>query len=256
MDQSLIRKARRRLLDMHYHANVGHLGGNLSCLEILMTLYHDVMTDNDTFILSKGHAAGALYVTMWTRGLLSGDQLCTFHGEGTSLPGHTPANTFPCVPFATGSLGHGLSLACGVALARKLRGESGRVYVLTSDGEWNEGSCWEALSFSVHHKLGNLCIIIDRNGMQGMGPTSEVSGMTLGVNKFSSFGVAYENIYKTSHSLVTRPRNSNSPVIIICNTVKGCGVSFMEDDWKWHYRPMDKEQYEQALSETSAEGQE
>jgi transketolase len=91
--------------------------------------------------------------------------------------------------------------------------------------------------------------------MQGMGPTSEVSGMTLGVNKFSSFGVAYENIYKTSHSLVTRPRNGSSPAIIICNTVKGQGVSFMENDWTWHYKLMNKEQYEQALSETPAEGQ-
>src|ERR1700759_1344632 len=149
----LIERARLRLLEMHYHSKVGHIGGNLSALDILMSLYHYRLGPDDGFVLSKGHAAGALYVTLWSMGLLSDDDLRHFHGEGTRLSGHPPLSGIPEVIFATGSLGHGLSLAAGLALGKKLLKESGRVFCLMSDGEWNEGSCWEALIFLAHQKL-------------------------------------------------------------------------------------------------------
>src|ERR1022692_1737015 len=149
----LLLKAKLRLLQMHYESGVGHIGGNLSCFDILMALYHNVLGPLDRFVLSKGHSAGALYVTLWSLGLLSDDDLKTFHKDGTRLSGHPPFRGIPEILFATGSLGHGLSLAAGLALAKKLKGEKGRLFCLASDGEWNEGSNWEALIFSHQHRL-------------------------------------------------------------------------------------------------------
>ena len=141
-------RAKLRLLEMHYRAGVGHIGGNLSALDILLTLYRDVFGPDDAFVLSKGHAAGALYVALWSLGHLSDTDLETFHKDGTLLSAHPPATGLDDVLFATGSLGHGLPLCCGLALAKKLRSGPGRVFCLTSDGEWNEGSNWEALIFA------------------------------------------------------------------------------------------------------------
>ena len=150
--------ARLRLLRMHYESGVGHIGGNLSCLDLLLILHHRVLLPADQFVLSKGHSAGAYYVTLWTLGKLTEQDLSTFHKDGTRLSGHPPTSGIDDILFATGSLGHGLSLAAGLALAKRLKGEPGRVFCLTSDGEWNEGSCWEALIFAKHHGLDNLTI--------------------------------------------------------------------------------------------------
>lgn len=161
--------AKVRLLRMHYESGVGHIGGNLSCLDLLLTLHHRVLGREDQFILSKGHAAGAYYVTLWTLGKLTDQELSSFHKDGTRLSGHPPPLSVDSILFATGSLGHGLSIAAGLALAKRLQRESGRVFCLTSDGEWNEGSCWEALIFSRHHRLDNLTLMVDLNGLQGFG---------------------------------------------------------------------------------------
>ena len=174
----LSRTTRLRLLKMHYTAGVGHIGGNLSALDTLLFLHHLVMCPDDIFILSKGHAAGALYCTLWTVGVLSDEDLDTFHGEDSRLSGHPPINSIPEIRVATGSLGHGLSIASGISLARKLKGTRGRVFCLCSDGEWQEGSNWEALIFSRHHDLTNLVLLVDVNGLQGYGRTSEVGSMT------------------------------------------------------------------------------
>src|SRR5580704_17718318 len=173
----LLLKARLRLLQMHFESGVGHIGGNLSCLDILMALYHNVLGPNDRFVLSKGHSAGALYVTLWSLGILSDDDRKTFHKDGTRLSGHPPVRGIPEIPFATGSLGHGLSLSAGLALAKKLKGEKGRIYCLTSDGEWNEGSNWEALIFIRQHRL-NVTLIVDANGLQGFGKTSDIADLS------------------------------------------------------------------------------
>ncbi len=246
----LIRRARLRLLQMHYQSRVGHIGGNLSALDLLMSLYHFRLQPGDKFLLSKGHSAGALYVTLWSMGLLSDEDLCSFHGEGTRLSGHPPLQGIPEVIFATGSLGHGLSLAVGLALGKRLRGESGRVFCLTSDGEWNEGSCWEALIFLSHHKLDNLTFLVDLNGMQGFGSTAEVANIHSLASKFSAFGVKTVEIDGHDlNSICAALHVKTGPLAIVAKTRKGCGVSFMENQMAWHYLPMSEEEYQQAVRE-------
>src|ERR1700678_3742808 len=220
----LIQRAKLRLLEMHYQSKVGHIGGNLSALDILITLYHFRLGPNDKFVLAKGHSAGALYVTLWTMGALSDDDLRRFHGEGTRLSGHPPLRGIPEIIFATGSLGHGLSLAAGLALGKKLRGENGRVFCLTSDGEWNEGSCWEALIFLVHQKLDNLTFIVHLNGMQGFGSTRQVADLNSLADQFRAFGVTTievdgHNVSRICSALASK----QGPLAIVANTRKGCG---------------------------------
>src|SRR5262245_1668633 len=157
----LRRRTRRRLLTMHFESGVGHIGGNLSALDMLLYLHHRVIQPRDVFLLSKGHAAGALYVTLWSIGRLADADLREFHRDGTRLSGHPPVRQIPEILFATGSLGHGLSLSAGVALGKQLRSEPGRIFCLLSDGELKEGSTWEGLMFSAHHRLTNFTVIVD-----------------------------------------------------------------------------------------------
>jgi transketolase len=246
----LLQRAKLRLLRMHYESGVGHIGGNLSALDILMCLHHAVMREEDTFILSKGHAAGALYVALWTRGLLSDDDLKQFHKDGTRLSGHPPVRGIPGVSFATGSLGHGLGLAAGMALATRLRSLPGRVFCLTSDGEWNEGSCWESLIFIAHQAL-NLVVIVDANGLQGFGTTHEVAALDPLADKFRAFGVHAEEVDGHDFTALTAAlnRDQRGPRVIVARTEKGHGVSFMANRMEWHYLPMTEEHYRQAVQE-------
>lgn len=248
----IIRKAKLRLLRMHYESRVGHIGGNLSCLDCMLTLHHRVMRQDDEFLLSKGHAAGSLYVTLWSLGVLTDDELTEFHQEGTRLPGHPPAQGIPGVLFATGSLGHGLGLAAGVALGKRLQQRPGRVYCLMSDGEWNEGSCWEALTFVAHHRLGNLCVVIDLNGLQGFGSTRAVANLGDLAAKLRSFGLWVTEVDGHDASAIEAALlglDPEQPSAVVLHTVKGHGVSFMEGAMEWHYLPMDAGQYERALEE-------
>ncbi len=248
----LIQRAKLRLLKMHYESKVGHIGGNLSALDLLLSLYHFRLTADDKFVLSKGHSAGALYVTLWTMGLLSDEDLRQFHGEATRLSGHPPVSGIPEIVFATGSLGHGLGLAAGLALGKKLQHSPGRVFCLTSDGEWNEGSCWEALIFLTHQKLDNLTLIVDLNGMQGFGSTKEVADLDSLADKFRSFGLETREIDGHDMPSICAALDYNEgPLAIVANTKKGCGVSFMENQMAWHYLPLNEEQYNQAVREVS-----
>jgi transketolase len=246
------RRARKRLLQMHFESGVGHIGGNLSALDLLLSVYHDCLRPEDEFVLSKGHAAGALYVTLWTCGILSDDDLTQFHRDGTLLSGHPPAHGIPEISFGTGSLGHGVGLASGMALAQKLKRQSGRVICLTSDGEWNEGSNWEAIIFSRQQKLGNLTIVVDRNGWQGFGSTRDVADLSPLAEKFRAFGLSTCEV--DGHACgqlpeVLHQHTEASPLVIIADTIKGRGVSFMEDRMEWHYLPMSAEQYAEAMME-------
>jgi transketolase len=236
---------------MHYECGVGHIGGNLSCLDLLLTLHHHVLGPDDLFVLSKGHSAGAYYVTIWTMGRLSDEDLSRFHKDGTSLSGHPPASGIDDIVFATGSLGHGLSLASGLALAKRLRGQPGRVYCLTSDGEWNEGSCWEALIFARHHDLANLTVLVDLNGLQGFGTTREVADLDPLAARLRAFGVPTREIDGHDPAAIRRAIADASGEFngIVARTHKGCGVSFMEDRMEWHYLAMTDAQYAQALEE-------
>ncbi|MCX7348287.1 MAG: transketolase [Alphaproteobacteria bacterium] len=196
----LVKKSKLRLLEMHHASKVGHIGGNLSALDALLLVFHEFLNAEDRFILSKGHAAGALYIALWSIGLISDEELRTFHQDGTRLAGHPPPNSLPHVDFATGSLGHGLSLAAGTALAMRLKNVAATVFCLTSDGEWQEGSTWEALIFAAHQKLSNLLVMIDCNGLQGFGHTNEIASMSGLQGKLSCFDIDVEVV--PGHDLI------------------------------------------------------
>lgn len=249
---SLVRaRTRMRLLRMHYDSGVGHIGGNLSALDLMLYLFHDRMTPDDRFVLSKGHAAGAMYATLWSLGRLTDEDLATFHRDGTRLSGHPPAHGHPDILFATGSLGHGPSLAAGLALAKKLRGAPGHVFCLTSDGEWNEGSCWEAVIFARHHGLANLSLIIDCNGLQGFGTTREVADLAPLAEKFRAFHLDVKEIDGHDFQAMAGALTGSSPLprVVVARTHKGCGISFMEDRMEWHYLPLSESQFQEALAE-------
>jgi transketolase len=239
-----------RLLQMHFKAGVGHIGGNLSALDAILVVFHDFLTDQDLFILSKGHSAGALYTALWSVGRLKDIDLDTFHQDGTLLAGHPPASGIPDIPFATGSLGHGLSLAAGTALGWRLQDKTGRVFCLTSDAEWQEGSTWEALIFSCHHLLDNLTVLIDHNGLQGFGRVADVASMSPLWQKVRGYdakitvidGHDLDAIRQALRELCPRPH------LIFLQTIKGHGVNFMADRMEWHYLPMSEEQFRSAIT--------
>lgn len=249
------REARKRLIKMHFDSGVGHLGGNLSALDATLLVFHELLNKEDKFILSKGHSAGALYIALWSIGRLQDSDLKTFHRDQTLLAGHPPANGIEDIPFATGSLGHGLSLAAGTALGFRFKNNDAKVICLTSDGEWQEGSTWEALIFSCHHKLSNLTVLIDHNNLQGFGSTKNVASMTPLWEKLKGFDVEIEII--NGHDLgeirTSLSKKSDRFRIIILNTIKGHGLSFMENRMDSHYLPLTDKQYLQAIEELDSE---
>jgi transketolase len=239
---------------MHFESAVGHIGGNLSALDAMLVVFHDWLGAQDRFILSKGHAAGALYVALWSVGRLSDEDLKTFHKDGTLLAGHPPASGIPEILFATGSLGHGLSLAAGTALGMRLSGGDARVLCLTSDGEWQEGSTWEALIFAAHHKLNNLVVLVDHNNLQGFGSTTEVASMSPLWQKVQGFDVDIEviNGHDADEIRAALAQGAERPRLIILRTVKGKGVSFMENRMDSHYLPLNEERFGVAMTELTA----
>ncbi|PIK73132.1 transketolase [Methylobacterium frigidaeris] len=234
---------------MHRTAGVGHVGGNLSALDAMMLVHHEMLADADRFVLSKGHAAGALYVTLWSRGLITDAELDSFHTDGTRLPGHPPARGLPGIRFGTGSLGHGLSLAGGLALAARLQGREGRVFCLTSDGEWQEGSTLEALIFCAHRRLSNLTILIDHNRLQGFGTTDEVASLDPIGRVLAGFSVEIREA--DGHDLPAMRRalapGTDRPVVVVLHTVKGHGVPAIEGRLDSHYLPLTEEQVQAAI---------
>lgn len=250
-----IDSAKRQLLTMHYRNRIGHLGGNLSALDALMVLHHEIMGEHDKFVLSKGHSAGAYYVTLWSLGLITEQELTTFHKDDTRLSGHPPAHGIPQILFSTGSLGHGLSLAAGLTLAARLKGEKHRIFCLTSDGEWQEGSTVEALVFACHQRLANLTILVDHNGLQGFGSTAEVATMNPLSDKLSGFDVDLRRC--DGHDLQalrdTVTPLSNRPVVVIMDTCKGHGVPDFEGRMESHYLPLTESQYQAAMARLGEE---
>jgi transketolase len=239
---------------MHYESGVGHIGGNLSCLDALLVIFHEYLEEPDQFFLSKGHSAGALYSTLWSMGILSDRDLESFHKDNTLLAGHPPAKGIPQISFATGSLGHGLSLAAGTALAHRLKRSNGRVVCLTSDGEWQEGSTWEALIFGAHHHLENLTVLVDHNGLQGFGSTDEIASMSPLWERLKGFDVDVQVVDGHDIDAISKAlgKPSGTMRIIVLRTLKGHGVSFMENKMDWHYLPLTQDLYEQAILEVSA----
>lgn len=248
---------KKRFLGMYKRANAGHIGSSLSCAEILVFLRFAWMQERDAFILSKGHAVAALYSVLAEANVLSQSQIDSYYRDGTELPALPPVNMLPEIPFATGSLGHGLSLAAGMALGARLNRDERRIFCLTSDGELDEGSVWEAALFIAHHKLTNVVWLIDRNGLQAIGRTEEVLALEPLGEKLSAFGfqVVSAEGHELSSLLAAREQsrsvlqNSQAPVAIVARTFKGNGVEYMHDTVDSHYLPMTDAQYEQALLE-------
>ena len=244
-------RARRRLLKMHRESDVGHLGGALSCLDALLIIFHEVLRPSDEFILSKGHAVSALYTTLWSLGELHDEDLKTFVQDDTLLAGHPPIGALEHIRFATGSLGHGFSIAAGTALACRLMNQDARVYCMTSDGEWQEGSTWEALIFSCHHQLANLTVLVDENHLQAFGLTSEVASMDPLAHRLSGFDadVTVVDGHDPDEIRTALAATQDRFRIIVLQTVKGARVSAIANQLESHYLPLTDEQYRTAIEE-------
>ena len=252
----LQKKLRLQLLGLYYNVNAGHIGCSLSCMDVLISIFFCQKTKEDTFLLSKGHAAAALYCCLNEIGEISDDELKTFYKDGTKLPAHPAPNAFKSIPFATGSLGHGFPLATGIAKAKKLNSENSFVYVLMSDGDTNEGTTWETAHFAAKHELNNLIVIIDKNKIQGFDRSLNVIGDTAKNEMWAALGFEVIEI-DNGHYLqeinsaleALKKSDNNKPKLLIANTTKGKGVSYMENTVEWHYWPMNKDQYVQAIKE-------
>jgi transketolase len=245
------------ILSLYYKANAGHIGASLSCLDILIYLYFNYMGGNDRFVLSKGHAALALYVVLAHKGLIDKKLLESYYLNGTLLAAHPPCNRkVNGIHFGTGSLGHGLSLATGFAFSNRFTKKTNKACCILSEGDCDEGSTWEAALFAGHYKLNNLVVVIDHNNLQGFGKTEEVLNLEPLSEKWRSFnfevimagnGNDFQSIDSAFNKL--NQTDPDKPKCIIANTTKGSGVSYMENKLEWHYLPMELSQYEQALKE-------
>lgn len=242
---------RKYFLEMHYRVKAGHIGTGLSAIDMLTYLHKHWLRKQDAFILSKGHGASALYATLHHYGVLSDAELATYYQDGTYLPAHPAPGAFEAIPAATGSLGHGLSIAAGMALAHKvLHKNDSRVCALLSDGECNEGSVWEGVNFANHHQLSNLLVIVDANGLQGFGKTHEVLDMEPMADKWKTFGFDTREIDGHDFTQIAdacSDLHPTKPRCVIARTSKGKGVPFMEGKLEWHYLPMSEEQFKKAL---------
>lgn len=251
---------KRRFLAMYKKAHAGHIGSSLSCAELLVFLQFAWMRDGDTFVLSKGHAVGALYSLLAETRALGPDAIASFYEEGTHLPALPPARTHAAIPFATGSLGHGLSLCAGMALGAALKQSDRRFFCLTSDGELDEGSVWEAALFIRQRKLTNLVWLVDRNHIQGIGRTEEVIALEPLDAKLRAFGfhVVVARGHDFASLLAARDEcmrvlnGREAPVAIVAQTVKGHGIASLQDTVDSHYLPLEDAQYVQALAELTS----
>lgn len=272
IDQIDTEQMRRIILRQSKRANVGHIGSCLCVVEVLAALYGRILRipspkhpTRDRFILSKGHAGLALYAALHLAGWLDAAALDTFCGDGSALGVH-PEHSTPGVDFATGSLGHGLSMAAGAALAARLDHSDRRVYCLISDGECNVGSTWEAAMFAAHHRLGNLTAIVDLNGQQAFGRTADVMDLNNLEQRWEAFGWHCATVdghsVEALEAALAAPLFS-APRMVLARTVFGKGVSFMErgipgsrnlpvQPVNWHYLPMDDEEFRIAMDELGA----
>lgn len=260
-----LKQIRKTIVEMIHNANVSHIGSAMSVVDILYTLYFKVANINpdnidnpnrDIIILSKGHSSAALYSVLYHKGYITKEMIDKYSKDNGSLPCHIDKEKSAFFEVSTGSLGHGLSLGVGYALAKKIDKNSGRVFVICGDGEMNEGSVWEAIMFAATHKLNNLTLIIDSNKLQGYGKSNEVIDQSNLEDRLTSFGWDAHSI--NGHDLTmleqacrydSQLKYENKPVAIIANTIKGKGVSFMENKLEWHYKSPNDEQLEIALRE-------
>ena len=259
--QRMANKLRLHVVEMTYAANSGHPGGSLSAADIISALYFKVMRhdpknpnweDRDRFILSKGHVAPVLYAALAESGYFPVEDLITLRQLGSKLQGHPVRGKVPGVEMSTGSLGQGLSMSCGIALAGKMDGKDYKVYCMLGDGELQSGQNWEAAMFAANYKLNNLIAIVDRNRLQICGDTEEVMSLEPLVDKWMAFGwdvieTDGHDIDKVVAAFEEAKADRDSPVVIIFNTVKGKGVSFMENNPGFHGKACNATEYKQAV---------
>ncbi|MDF2523046.1 MAG: transketolase [Clostridiales bacterium] len=258
---------RKHSIEGVYKAAAGHPGGSLSIADILAVLYFETMNidpqnpkmeDRDRFVLSKGHCSPALYGALAERGFFPKEDIKTFRHIESYLQGHPDMKGVPGVDMSTGSLGQGISAANGMALAAKLNNKNYRVYTILGDGEIQEGQVWEAAMFAAHYKLDNLTAFVDFNGLQIDGDISKVMSPLPIDQKFKSFGwnvtvIDGHDINQIFEAIKEAKSTKNKPSVIIAKTVKGKGVSYMENQAGWHGNSPNKEQYEQAMEELNAQ---
>ena len=261
--QTLCRTVRRETISSIAAAKAGHPGGSLSAVEILVALYFEKMHIDpkqpkmevrDRFVLSKGHAAPALYAVLAERGFFDKAELANLRQLHSPLQGHPDAKKCPGVEASTGSLSQGISIAAGMALGAKLRGKGEQVYTLCGDGELQEGMVWEAAEAAAHYKLDNFTVFVDNNGLQIDGKNSDVMDLRDIAAKFAAFGfetieLADGNDIEAVLAALEKPRKAGMPRMILCHTVKGKGISFMENNAGWHGKAPNAEQTAQALKE-------
>lgn len=250
--RKIARNIRKKIIKMSLIGGASHIGTALSCVEILVTLYFHIMnvdprrpsySERDRFIMSKGHGCAALYATLAEKEFFSNDMLEKYYIDGGMLPGHVTKDSVPGIEVSSGSLGHGLSIGIGMALAAKIDKKKYRVFVLIGDGECNEGAIWEGAIFAAMHKLDNLIVIVDYNKLQAFGYTNEVLNLEPFGKKWEAFGWCVEevdghNIEQLIEVLTKIPKEKNKPLVIIAHTIKGKGVSFMENRLEWHYKSL------------------
>ncbi len=256
-------EVRKGIIEAVYSAKSGHPGGALSCADILTVLYFNQMNideekpndkNRDRLVLSKGHASAALYSVLAEKGYFDKELLKTFRKIGSNLQGHPDMKKVPGVDMTTGSLGQGLSVAVGMALASKMDQAGCKIYCVMGDGEIEEGQVWEAAMAASKNKLDNLCVILDNNNLQIDGEIDKVGGMNNITEKFQSFGfntinIDGHNIDSIIDACTTAKQTKGKPTIIIAKTVKGKGVSFMENKAEWHGKAPSEEEYNLAIEE-------
>lgn len=261
--EELAQKIRRSVVDMCHLGKSSHVGAALSMTDIVAVLYKDIlhvdpanpdMPDRDRFILSKGHAGAAVYATLAHSGFMPVETLDRHTQDGSVLSGHISHKGVAGVELSTGSLGHGLGVAVGMAKAARLQRRKHRVFCLLSDGECDEGSNWEAILFAAHHRLNNLTAIVDYNKIQSLASVAETLGLEPFVDKWIAFGWRVIEIdghdCDALHKAFSDDQpDSEQPKCVICHTTKGKGVSFMEDSVLWHYRTPQGEEYDAAVKE-------
>lgn len=257
------KRLREIILSQSKRAGVGHIGSALSIADLIWTLYGYVLKipspkdpERDRLVLAKGHAALALYGSLFMKGYITEEELNTFCGEGSKLGVH-PEHCLEWVDFATGSLGQGLSFGVGAALAARMQSSKRRVFVIMSDAELNEGSSWEAIMYAAQHKLANLTVIVDLNGQQALGYTKDVLDLSPVSTKFRSFGwdafdVDGHDIPQMLDVINGLDFEEGKPHVLIAHTTFGKGVSFMESQIAWHYLPLNDDQYKDALAEVQS----
>lgn len=260
--EQISKEIRKSILYMNTRSSASHSGTALSTVDILTVLYFKIMNiepnsptkrNRDKFIMSKGHGSSALYATLAERGYFDKTLLNGFYLDGGKLPGHLDKDAVAGVEVSSGSLGHGLSIGLGMAIANKVDKLENHVYVMCGDGELNEGSVWEAIMFAPQQKLTNLTLIIDYNKLQGYGKTNEVINLEPLGEKLSSFNWDVIEIDGHDYSEIESAfqKQTLKPKAIIAHTIKGKGVSYMENEFVWHYKSPNEEQLKQALSELS-----